>query len=154
MSDQIIAAILVFVGCIVLSLVFHFALKKVERRFDGHAAESFRLISNSQKAILIFIGTILALSKLDFDVTGLVAGLGLTGFALGFALKDAISNLVAGIMIVLYRPIKLGDNIEVASCKGVVVDLNLRYITLQTDGCRHLVPNSLMLSNKVTINNP
>lgn len=80
MSDQIIAAILVFVGCIVLSLVFHLALKKVERRFDGHAAESFRLISNSQKAILIFIGTILALSKLDFDVTGLVAGLGLTGF--------------------------------------------------------------------------
>ena len=154
MSDKIIAAITVFAVFLFVSLIIHFALKKIERRFDGNTAESFRLISNSQKAILIFIGTVLALSKLDFDVTGLVAGLGLTGFALGFALKDAISNLVAGIMIVLYRPIKLSDSIEVASCKGVVVDLNLRYITLKTDGCRHLVPNSLILSNKVTINNP
>lgn len=157
MSDKIIAAALVFSLFFGLSLIIHYALKKIERRFEGHntirnTAESFRLISNSQKAILIFIGSVLALSKLDFDVTGLVAGLGLTGFALGFALKDAISNLVAGIMIVFYRPIKLGDNIEVASTKGIVIDLNLRYITLQGEECRHLVPNSLILSNKVTIN--
>ncbi|WP_404343559.1 mechanosensitive ion channel family protein [Pseudoalteromonas mariniglutinosa] len=151
MTDKMIAAALVFAAFFALSMVIHCMLKKVERRFHGNTAESFRLISNSQKAILIFIGTVLALSKLDFDVTGLVAGLGLTGFALGFALKDAISNLVAGIMIVLYRPIRLSDVIEVAGCKGKVVDLNLRYMTLCADGCRHLVPNSLILSNKVTI---
>ena len=81
----------------------------------------------------------------------LVAGLGLTGFALGFALKDAISNLVAGVMIVLYKPIKLGNYIEVSNSKGTVIDLNLRYITIKGEGAVRLIPNSLILSNKVSI---
>lgn len=110
-------------------------------------------MSNSQKTILIFVGAILAFSKLGFDVTGIVTGLGLTGFALGLALKDAISNLVAGVMIVLYKPIKLGDRIEVANSRGEVVDLNLRYITIKDDGATHLIPNSLFLNDKITINN-
>lgn len=77
----------------------------------------------------------------------LVAGLGLTGFAL----KDAISNLVAGIMMVLYRPIKLGNVIEVKGAKGSVIDINLRYITLKDSAMTHLLPNSLLLSEKVSI---
>ncbi len=101
--------------------------------------------------MLIFIGTFLALSKLGFEIGTLVASLGLTGFALGFALKDAISNLVAGIMMALYKPIKLGDTVEITGSKGVVVDLNLRYITIKADGMTHLIPNSLLLNNKLSI---
>ncbi len=81
----------------------------------------------------------------------MVAGLGLTSFALGLALKDAISNLVSGIMIVLYKPIKLGDKIEMSGTKGTVVDFNLRYITIKAEGVSHLIPNSLLLNNKISL---
>ncbi|MGI2856354.1 mechanosensitive ion channel family protein [Shewanella algae] len=151
MNENVMQAILVFAVFVVVSLVIDRFLKQVAARFDSAASESFRLISNSQRVVLIFIGAVLALSKLGFDVGALVAGLGLTGFALGFALKDAISNLIAGIMIVLYQPIKLGNKIDITGSKGTVVDLNLRYITVKDEGVTHLVPNSLFLKNKVSI---
>ncbi|WP_345850681.1 mechanosensitive ion channel family protein [Shewanella algae] len=151
MNENVIQAILVFAAFVVVSLIIDRFLKQVAARFDSAASESFRLISNSQRVVLIFIGAVLALSKLGFDVGALVAGLGLTGFALGFALKDSISNLIAGIMIVLYKPIKLGNIIDITGSKGTVVDLNLRYITVKDEGVTHLVPNSLFLNNKVSI---
>ncbi|RMH30933.1 MAG: mechanosensitive ion channel, partial [Nitrospirae bacterium] len=64
---------------------------------------------------------------------------------------DAISNLVAGIMIILYKPIRLGQTIELAGSKGKVIDINLRYVTIKDEGVTHLIPNSLLLSTKVTI---
>ncbi|PSX12378.1 mechanosensitive ion channel family protein [Photobacterium angustum] len=152
MDNNVVQAIGVFLFCIVISIVIDKTLKQLSQRFDSEASGSFRLMSNSQRTILIIVGAVLAFSKLGFDVTGLVTGLGLTGFALGFALKDAISNLVAGVMIVLYKPIKLGDHIEVADSKGQVVDLNLRYITIKDQDATHLIPNSLFLSDKITIN--
>ncbi|ENP8324369.1 mechanosensitive ion channel family protein [Vibrio vulnificus] len=151
MNTILFQAISIFLLFFIVSLVFDKLLKKVESKFDSSASELFRLFSNSQKAVLIFIGTFLALSKLGFEIGTLVASLGLTGFALGFALKDAISNLVAGIMLALYKPIKLGDTVEITGSKGVVVDLNLRYITIQADGMTHLIPNSLLLNNKLSI---
>ncbi|HDS1197471.1 TPA: mechanosensitive ion channel [Shewanella algae] len=151
MNENVIQAILVFAAFVVVSLIIDRFLIQVAARFDSAASESFHLISNSQRVVLIFIGAVLALSKLGFDVGALVAGLGLTGFALGFALKDAISNLIAGIMIVLYKPIKLGNKIDITGSKGTVVDLNLRYITVKDEGVTHLVPNSLFLNNKVSI---
>ncbi len=147
----IFQAIAIFAAFFIASRIVDGILKRVASRFDSAASESFRLISNSQRAVLLFIGLVLALSKLGFDVSALVAGLGLTGFALGFALKDAISNLVAGIMIVLYKPVELGDKIEVTGSKGIVIDLNLRYITIQDEGVTNLIPNSLLLNNKVAI---
>ncbi|HDY7823428.1 TPA: mechanosensitive ion channel [Vibrio vulnificus] len=151
MNTILFQAISIFLLFFIVSLVFDKLLKKVESKFDSSASELFRLFSNSQKAVLIFIGTFLALSKLGFEIGTLVASLGLTGFALGFALKDAISNLVAGIMLALYKPIKLGDTVEITGSKGVVVDLNLRYITIKADGMTHLIPNSLLLNNKLSI---
>lgn len=147
----IIQAVFIFGVFFVMSLIVDKGLKSIEARFESITSEPFRLVSNSQKAILITIGIIMALSKLGFDVTALVAGLGLTGFAVGLALKDAISNIVAGLMIIVYKPIKMGDTIELSGSKGKVVDINLRYITIKGEGNTHLLPNSLILNNKVSI---
>lgn len=151
MVENILQSIFIISVFFLLSVVLDKLLYRIQVKNNSAASESFRLISNSQKTILIFIGVVLAISKLGFDVTGIVAGLGLTGFALGFALKDAISNLVAGVMIVLYQPIKLGNTIEVISSKGKVVDINLRYITIKNEGVTYLIPNATLLSNKVAI---
>lgn len=146
------ALLIIGVFC-VIGMFIDRVLKKVSRRYDTSASEIFRLLSNSQKALFLIVGSILAIGKLGFDVSALVAGLGLSGFALGFALKDAISNLVAGIMIVIYKPFEIGSELDIAGSCGIVTDINLRYITINTDKGACLVPNSLFLSNKLTLKN-
>lgn len=151
MDSNILHAVAIFCVFVIGSMLIAKALKKISSHYDASASEPFRLISNSQRAILIFIGSALALSKLGFDISALVAGLGLTGFAVGFALKDAISNLVAGIMIVIYKPVELENIIEVSGVKGEVVDINLRYITIKAEEVKHLIPNSTLLKEKVAV---
>jgi len=136
-----------------LSVVIDRALKKVSTHYDTSASEIFRLLSNSQKALLVIVGSVIAMGKLGFDISVLVAGLGLSGFALGFALKDAISNLVAGIMIVIYKPFEIGSEVDISGSFGTVTDINLRYITLKTENGVCLVPNSHFLSNNLTLKN-
>ena len=88
---------------------------------------------------------------MGIDVSSLVAGLGLTGFALGFAFRDALSNLLAGIMIMIYQPFTPNDTIEVSGLKGKVVEIDLRYTSLANDGTRILIPNSTLFKNPITI---
>ena len=154
MLQNVLPAVSIFSVLFIGSLLLGHALKKIGSHFDTSSSEVFRLLANSQRAIFIFIGAVLALSALGYDVSALVAGLGLTGFALGLALKDAISNLVAGIMIVIYKPIELGNIIEITGTQGKVVNINLRYITIESENMMNLVPNSLFLNNKLTIVDP
>ena len=59
--------------------------------------------------VVIAIGLVTGFGTMGIDVSALIAGLGLSGFALGFALRDAVSNLIAGVLILLYRPFSYGD---------------------------------------------
>ena len=76
---------------------------------------------------------------MGINVSALVAGLGLTGFALGFALKDTISNLLSGVLILLYRPFKIGNTIKVSGYEGDVVSIDLRYTELNSEGNKILI---------------
>ena len=109
------------------------------------------LLGRAAKVGLLVIGGITALGTLGIDVTALVAGLGLTGFALGFALKDIISNLLAGILVIIYKPFQPDDHVAIAAFQGVVVEINLRYTTLTADGKKIFVPNAMVFSNAVTV---
>jgi small conductance mechanosensitive channel len=99
-------------------------------------------------AILLF-GGITALGTIGINVSALVAGLGLTGFALGFALKDILANLVSGLLILLYRPFSLNEQISVAGMEGFVTDIDLRYTRLENAGKSYLIPNSIMITNTI-----
>ena len=110
-----------------------------------------KVIASIVKNIIIIIGFITALGTIGINVSAIVAGLGLTGFAFGFAFKDMLSNFISGIMIFIYEPFKLGDSIEVDGKKGKVVDINLRYVTLTYEGQNILVPNSLLVSKSLVV---
>lgn len=109
------------------------------------------LISRTIKILLIVCGIITAFGTLGINVSALVAGLGLTGFAVGFALKDTISNLLSGVLLLLYHPFTINDRIEVAGKEGIVMSIDLRYTTLKTEHSRILIPNSALFSNSITI---
>ena len=102
----------------------------------------------------IAFGLVMGLGTMGIHVEPLVASLGLTGFALGFALRDAISNLLAGVLILTYRPFRSGDRIAVTGFEGVVVNIDLRYTTLADGDNVHLIPNQTMYSNPVTLRLP
>jgi small-conductance mechanosensitive channel len=110
------------------------------------------LLARAVRGTLLAIGLVTALGTVGLDVSALVAGLGLTGFALGFALRDIISNTLAGVLILLYKPFRRGDRISVAGAEGVVSDVDLRYTTLVVDeGTRMLLPNSTLFTNAIRV---
>jgi MscS family membrane protein len=90
---------------------------------------------------------------LGIDVLGVTAALGLTGFAIALALKDTITNIVSGLVIMISRPFAIGDRIDVPSL-GVwadVVDIGIRSSTVVTrDNRTVIVPNSAVVDNAVT----
>jgi len=114
-------------------------------------ASLVRFLGRAAKTTIVIFGIVTALGTLGVNVTALVAGLGLTGFALGFALKDIVSNSLSGILIIIYRPITRGDIIKVSSFEGEVVDMDLRYTILDTEEKKVFVPNSMLFNNAVIV---
>ncbi len=101
---------------VVMIFVAFFILAKIIKRIITNAAGRLKFDSNltslfarTSSITLILFGFVTALGTLGVNVSALVAGLGLTGFALGFALKDTISNLLSGVLILLYRPFVIGN---------------------------------------------
>ena len=108
---QLIAGVLVgiiMLGCV--RLVRRWATKIALRTEAPPEVE--QLIINSIYFFSICVGLTITLAVLGVNVMGLIAGLGLSGLAVGFALKDIIENLLAGALILLQRPFTLGETIE------------------------------------------
>ena len=110
----------------------------------------YKLMGATSNIVLIIMGIVTALGTLGIDVSAIVASLGLTGFAIGFAFKDALSNYLAGIMVILYRPYDIGDNVNITGCEGKITEIDLRYTTIENEGEIHMVPNSVCLSKTIT----
>ena len=124
------------------------------RRLHAHAAASadlLDLLGRVAKLALYVFGLVTALGTAGVDVSALVAGLGLTGFALGFAFRDVLSNLLAGVLILLYRPFTRGAKISVTGLEGTVIDIDLRYTKLQRESDLILIPNSNLFTNPITV---
>lgn len=99
------------------------------------------------------LGIIVAIDALGFDPQTVATGLGLTGLALGFALRDILSNFVSGILILLLRPFEIGDQIIVGDTEGNVERIELRATQIRTyDGRVILVPNAELFTSRVTNN--
>ena len=93
------------------------------------------------------------LTVIGINVSAIIAGLGLSGFAIGYALKDSISNLLSGILILLYKPLEVNNNIVIGNHEGKIKHIDLRYTTLINDRDEILIPNSKMFTDPITIKN-
>jgi small conductance mechanosensitive channel len=93
---------------------------------------------------------LMVLAQLGVNVTAIVAGLGITGLALGFAAKDTLENFISGVTILLDKPFKVGDTIRIEDVYGTVDDISLRSTRVRTLANRVLVmPNTLMINQKL-----
>ena len=142
------------IGILILFWASGTILKTIVRRImdekSPHANIS-KVLAGIVKNIMLIVGVITALGTLGVNISAIVAGLGLTGFAFGFAFKDMLSNFISGILIFIYEPFRLGDTIEVEGKTGKVIDINLRYVTIEAEDEKVLVPNSISVSKVIAV---
>ena len=150
-APELVSAFGLFMGFYIAGLVVKKVINSLSLAKHLNPA-IVSLLGRTAKNLLTLLGLITALGTLGVDISAMVAGLGLTGFALGFALKDILSNLISGILILLYEPFKLNDSIVVGKYEGKVVDINLRYTTISQAGNDVLVPNSFLFSKPILVN--
>ena len=144
-------SLLMFGGFWLASLIVKKIICNVGKATDPAKQDILNLIGQIARITLLVFGTVTALGTLGVNVSALVAGLGLTGFALGFAFRDALSNLLAGILILVYHPFRRGDRIAVAGFEGTVLMIDLRYTTLQGEERIFLIPNSTLFTNPISV---
>ncbi|PIR39622.1 MAG: mechanosensitive ion channel [Alphaproteobacteria bacterium CG11_big_fil_rev_8_21_14_0_20_39_49] len=148
---QFISGLLIFLLFCVLYIATGVIFKRLINGRESSRQHSVKFLKKFIRLFLIIFGFITMLGTWGIDISAIVAGLGLTGFALGFALKDALSSVLAGIMIHVYKPFEVGDTISTCGSEGVVSSIDLRYTTIESNGVRHLIPNSKLISEKVLI---
>ena len=144
-----IAGGLVFIiGLYLARIATKLTVKTMERR---KADKEITLLTGRivRWVVIVFAG-IFALQQTGQDVSALLAGLGILGFTVGFALKDVSANFVAGMLLLIQQPFDLGDLIEVESFTGTVQNVDLRSTELITlDGRHILIPNSTVFTNTI-----
>jgi len=110
------------------------------------------LISNLLFYLILFIGFIYILSYFQVNLTGVLAGLGITSFVISFAVRDFLSNVVAGIILMVMRPFRIGDQIIIQNFEGIVKSVTLRYIIIERkDGDKVLIPTSITLTSPIVV---
>jgi len=102
-----------------------------------------RMVISTTRNLIIVVGVLIALSQLGISLGPLLAGLGIAGFVIGFALQDSLSNFASGMMILLYRPFDVGDLVEAGTVFGRVDRMSLVNTTILTlDNQTLIVPNN------------
>lgn len=147
---KLMVAIIIFVLMLLLARWSYRLVRSAlqQREIDP---EVTLLLARITQISIIVLGTIWALATVDFNVTGFVAGLGIVGFTVGFALKDIAENFVAGVLLLLQQPFDIGDAVEAGGFSGTVTNIEIRSTTIRTwDGLMVIVPNAAVYTNAIT----
>lgn len=109
-----------------------------------------KVVANSTRALLLFVGLMLALSAVGIDLTALSVLGGAIGVGIGFGLQKLAANYVSGFVILAERSMRIGDNVRVDNFEGRVTDINARYTVIRSlTGRESIVPNEMLITNRV-----
>jgi small-conductance mechanosensitive channel len=149
--QQVLVAALVIAGATVTA-------KLVDWRISRHdlapgSVTRYRVLRRTVVAAIAFVGVLSALlviPQIRAVAGGVLASSAVIGLVIGFASQRTIGNVVAGILIAISQPLRLGDEVEVEGTKGVVEEIGLTYTWLRTrDNDRLVVPNEKLASDTI-----
>lgn len=147
-APDMLFRLLIFIAILFVFRIFSRITRRVVRTAsDRSSLDMSNLLKNMLVSIsggtVMAIGVLMALSQIGISLAPMLAGLGVAGFIIGFALQDSLSNFAAGAMILLYRPFDVNDFVEVTGASGLVQKMNLVSTTITTfDNQTLVVPNS------------
>jgi hypothetical protein len=109
-----------------------------------------KVISNTVRALLMFVGLLLALSSVGIDLTALSVLGGAVGVGIGFGLQKLAANYVSGFVILAERSMRIGDNVKVDNFEGCITDIKARYTVIRSaSGRESIVPNEMLITQRV-----
>lgn len=151
---NITIAAIVFIIFLFVATWIKKLISQITRR-SGLSYGASLLMGRLSRWFIIIFGGLIALSIIipSFNPGQLIQLLGISSIAIGFAFRDIAQNFLAGILILLTQPFKIGDQIVVGSYEGTVTEIETRATVIKTyDGRRVVIPNADLFTNSVTVN--
>lgn len=144
----VMAVAILVVGFFIVKRIRSWLKNNLKKYVDPMIAT---FVTNIAYVLMMAILVIAALSQLGFETTSLAAIIGAAGLAIGFALKDSLSNFASGVMIIAFRPFKAGDYIEAGGVSGTVEGIQMFSTQLNSPDNKHIiVPNAQITSGSIT----
>ena len=123
------------------------------RELPAGAVTRYRILRRSVLAVIVFVGVLSALlviPQVRAVATGILASSAIVGIVVGFAAQRTLGNFIAGLLIALSQPIRLGDHVEVDGTPGVVEEIGLTYTFIRVaDDDRLVIPNDRIASDTI-----
>ncbi len=123
---------------------------KLLRQATGGELSLRKAFSNASRALLMFLGLLLALSAVGIDLTALSVLGGAIGVGIGLGLQKLAANYVSGFVILAERSMRIGDSVMVDNFSGIITQINARYTVIRSlSGRESIVPNEMMITSRV-----
>ena len=148
-KNIVVALLIYYIGRFVIRLVVGGLRKVLQRQNVDKTLETF--VCNVVRMALLVVVVIAAIGALGIQTTSFIAIFGAAGLAVGLALQGSLSNFAAGVLIVLFRPYKVGDFVDAAGISGTVEQVQILTTVLKTpDNKKIIVPNSQIMDSIIT----
>ncbi len=148
-SNLILALAIFYVGRLAIGFVVRGLKKVMQKQAVEKTLETF--VCNLVRMALLVVVVIAAIGQIGIQTTSFIAIFGAAGLAVGLALQGSLSNFAAGVLIVLFRPYRVGDFIEAAGVNGSVEQVQILTTVLKTgDNKQVIVPNSQVMNSIIT----
>ncbi len=143
------AVVIIVIGFWLARLVTKAIVKAFEKKKIDSTLSKF--LSSIIKTVLYIVVILAALDTLEFKTTSLVAIIGAAGLAVGFALQGSLSNFASGVMLIIFRPFKVGEYISAAGESGTVDEIGIFTTVLNTpDNKVIIIPNAKLTGDNIT----
>lgn len=159
--ENIFISTIIIIVSIFTAKIFHFLIKKISAKLAAarrisltakearHYAKPLNILVNLIVSIIAIV-IILNLYGLQGSVLGVLSAAGFLGIIVGFASKDTLGNLMAGMIIFIDKPFLIGDWVDIAGLEGEVIDMHVATTRMRSwDGELVVIPNSMVINEKI-----
>ncbi len=148
LPNLLVSLVIFVIGLYLAGLLTKIVRRAMEMRNSD--PEITILISQITRWTVLILGIVLALEQIGFDLTAFLAGVGILGFTVGFALQDVSKNFVSGLLLLLDQPFDIGDVVEIGEYIGTVATVDIRATEIYTfDGQNVLIPNGDVFTSAI-----
>lgn len=148
---SVFAAIGILIAGWIISAWLQRRVQGLSRRHRNLDDMLFDFLSAIVRYVVLGFAFLFVLNTFGVQTTSVIAVIGAAGLAIGLALQGTLSNIAAGVMLILFRPFKLGDFVDVGGTMGTVKSLNMNYTELaDLSNAQVIIPNAQVWGNTIT----
>lgn len=150
-GESIVATVLILIFAWIVSAWLQRRVRALGRKYEHLDNMLFDFLSAIVRYVVLGFAVLFVLNTFGVQTTSVVAVVGAAGLAVGLALQGTLSNIAAGVMLILFRPFKLEDFVDVGGMMGTVKSLTLNYTELaDLSNAQVIIPNAQVWGNVIT----